>query len=44
MKTRYVQTPHLLTIIDPQEIFLQRIIGEGTFRMWAREMKVQVLR
>jgi serine/threonine protein kinase len=36
MKTRYVQTPHLLTIIDPQEIFLQRIIGEGTFgRVWS---------
>ena len=30
MKTRYVQHPHLLTIIDPQQIFLQRIIGEGT--------------
>jgi hypothetical protein len=36
MKTRYVETPHLLTIIDPQEIFLQRIIGEGTFgRVWS---------
>jgi serine/threonine protein kinase len=36
MKTRYVQHPHLLTIIDPQEIFLQRIIGEGTFgRVWS---------
>lgn len=36
MKIRYVQHPHLLTIIDPQEIFLQRIIGEGTFgRVWS---------
>jgi hypothetical protein len=36
MQTRYVQHPHLLTIIDPQEIFLQRIIGEGTFgRVWS---------
>ena len=36
MKVRYVQHPHLLTIIDPQEIFLQRIIGEGTFgRVWS---------
>jgi serine/threonine protein kinase len=36
MKTRYVQHPQLLTIIDPQEIFLQRIIGEGTFgRVWS---------
>jgi len=36
MKARYVEQPHLLTIIDPQEIFLQRIIGEGTFgRVWS---------
>lgn len=36
METRYVQHPHLLTIIDPQEIFLQRIIGEGSFgRVWS---------
>ena len=36
METRYVQHPHLLTIIDPQEIFLQRIIGEGNFgRVWS---------
>jgi serine/threonine protein kinase len=36
MKTRYVHHPHLLTIIDPQEIFLQKIIGEGTFgRVWS---------
>jgi hypothetical protein len=35
METRLVHQPHLLTIIDPQEIFLQRIIGEGTFgRVW----------
>ena len=36
MKIRYVEQPHLLTLIDPQEIFLQRIIGEGTFgRVWS---------
>jgi hypothetical protein len=36
MRTRYVHQPNLLTIIDPQEIFLQRIIGEGTFgRVWS---------
>jgi hypothetical protein len=36
MKTRYVQQPPLLTMIDPQEIFLQRIIGEGNFgRVWS---------
>jgi hypothetical protein len=40
MKTRYVQHPHLLTIIDPQEIFLQRIIGEGTFgRVWSAKWR-----
>lgn len=36
MNVRHVKDPHLLTIIDPQEIFLQRIIGEGTFgRVWS---------
>lgn len=36
MKTRHVQHPHLLTVINPQEIFLQKIIGEGTFgRVWS---------
>ena len=40
MKTRYVQHPHLLTIIDPQQIFLQRIIGEGTFgRVWSAKWR-----
>jgi len=40
MKTRYVEQPHLLTIIDPQEIFLQRIIGEGTFgRVWSAKWR-----
>jgi serine/threonine protein kinase len=40
MKTRYVQHPHLLTIINPQEIFLQRIIGEGTFgRVWSAKWR-----
>lgn len=40
METRYVQHPHLLTIIDPQEIFLQRIIGEGTFgRVWSAKWR-----
>ena len=36
MRTRFVQHPHLLTLIDPQEIILHRIIGEGTFgRVWS---------
>ena len=36
MHTRYVHQPNLLTVIDPQEIFLQRIIGSGTFgRVWS---------
>jgi hypothetical protein len=36
MHTRYVHHPNLLTVIDPQEIFLQRIIGHGTFgRVWS---------
>jgi len=40
MQTRYVQQPHLLTVIDPQEIFLQRIIGEGTFgRVWSAKWR-----
>jgi hypothetical protein len=46
MQTRHVQHPHLLTLIDPQEMFLQRIIGEGTFgRVWSakwRSAKVAV--
>ena len=40
MRTRYVHQPNLLTIIDPQEIFLQRIIGEGTFgRVWSAKWR-----
>ena len=40
METRYVQHPQLLKIIDPQEIFLQRIIGEGTFgRVWSAKWR-----
>jgi len=40
MKMRFVSHPHLLTIIDPQEIFLQRIIGEGTFgRVWSAKWR-----
>ena len=40
MRTRYVEQPNLLTIIDPQEIFLQRIIGEGTFgRVWSAKWR-----
>jgi len=35
MRTRFVHHPHLLTVIDPQEIMLHRIIGEGSFgRVW----------
>lgn len=40
MQTRYVHQPNLLTIINPQEIFLQRIIGEGTFgRVWSAKWR-----
>lgn len=40
MQTRYVQHPNLLTIINPQEIYLQRIIGEGTFgRVWSAKWR-----
>lgn len=40
MHTRYVHHPNLLTIIDPQEIFLQRIIGSGTFgRVWSAKWR-----
>lgn len=36
MRTRFVNHPHLLTLVDPQEIILHRIIGEGTFgRVWS---------
>lgn len=36
MSKRFVKQPHLLDLIDPQEIILHRIIGEGTFgRVWS---------
>ena len=36
METRFVHDPRLLTLIDPHEIYLHRIIGEGTFgRVWS---------
>ncbi|KAL7548227.1 hypothetical protein ACHAWF_011514 [Thalassiosira exigua] len=36
MSNRFVKHPHLLTLIDPQEVILHRIIGEGTFgRVWS---------
>jgi serine/threonine protein kinase len=36
MSNRFVEHPHLLTLIDPQEVILHRIIGEGTFgRVWS---------
>eukprot|EP00592_Proboscia_alata_P026226 CAMPEP_0194445332 /NCGR_PEP_ID=MMETSP0176-20130528/127802_1 /TAXON_ID=216777 /ORGANISM="Proboscia alata, Strain PI-D3" /LENGTH=434 /DNA_ID=CAMNT_0039271873 /DNA_START=297 /DNA_END=1601 /DNA_ORIENTATION=- len=36
MKTRCVTNPTFLTLIDPGEIILHRIIGEGTFgRVWS---------
>jgi hypothetical protein len=35
MKKRFVDNPNLLTIINPAEIVVNRIIGEGTFgRVW----------
>ena len=40
MQTRFVQHPLLLTLIDPHEIFLHRIIGEGTFgRVWSAKWR-----
>jgi Protein tyrosine and serine/threonine kinase len=40
MRMRFVHHPHLLTMIDPQQIFLQRIIGEGTFgRVWSAKWR-----
>ncbi|KAL3815580.1 hypothetical protein ACHAXA_001559 [Cyclostephanos tholiformis] len=36
MSNRFVEHPHFLTLIDPQEVILHRIIGEGTFgRVWS---------
>ena len=36
MSQRFIKHPHLLTLIDPQEVILHRIIGEGTFgRVWS---------
>ena len=40
MRTRFVDHPHMLTIINPAEIVLHRIIGEGTFgRVWSARWK-----
>lgn len=40
MRTRFVDHPHMLTIINPAEIILHRIIGEGTFgRVWNAKWK-----
>lgn len=40
MQTRFVQDPHLLPLINPQEIILHRIIGEGTFgRVWSAKWR-----
>jgi len=40
MEARFVHSPHLLTLIDPHEIFLHRIIGEGTFgRVWSAKWR-----
>lgn len=36
MRNRFVDNPNLLTIINPAEIVVHRIIGEGTFgRVWS---------
>jgi serine/threonine protein kinase len=36
MRARFVDNPNLLTIINPAEIVVHRIIGEGTFgRVWS---------
>eukprot|EP00957_Ditylum_brightwellii_P086413 6574948-Ditylum_brightwellii.AAC.1 len=40
MTARFMTHPHLLTLIDPQEIILHRIIGEGTFgRVWSSKWR-----
>mmetsp|Transcript_25549 Transcript_25549/g.38213 ORF Transcript_25549/g.38213 Transcript_25549/m.38213 type:complete len:1118 (+) Transcript_25549:238-3591(+) len=39
MKMRCVPNPHFLQLIDPQDIILHRIIGEGTFgRVWSARL------
>lgn len=39
MKVRCVPNPHFLQLIDPQDIILHRIIGEGTFgRVWSARL------
>jgi len=39
MKVRCVPNPHFLQLIDPQDIILHRIIGEGTFgRVWSAKL------
>ena len=36
LRNRHVNQPNLLALINPQEIFLQRIIGEGSFgKVWS---------
>lgn len=41
MRTRFVANPNLLQLIDPQEIILNRIIGEGTFgRVWSAKWNI----
>ena len=40
MRTRFVDHPHMVIIINPAEIVLHRIIGEGTFgRVWSARWK-----
>ena len=39
MRVRCVPNPHFLQLIDPQDIILHRIIGEGTFgRVWSAKL------
>jgi len=39
METRCISDPQVLQLIDPQEIVLHRIIGEGTFgRVWSARL------
>jgi len=40
MQTRFVQYPQLLTMINPTQVILLKIIGEGTFgRVWSAKWR-----
>lgn len=40
METRFVQEPKLISLINPQEIILHRIVGKGSFgRVWSAKWR-----